>query len=187
MRKSILIAGLALMVFGVLLSAIPVSTPYSTEVPYDVAIPEYKSYLVGTIRTLGGPVRIGLEHRIVDVSIEYGLITHKLTIWNEEGQRFIYNYVTDYDLDWQQVQVGVRHETKYRAEIAYREEHPFAMVGIILFLIGIPSTVYGAAAKPIEVEYKPPTRPILCPHCQALLPEEGDYCIRCGRKIMRTG
>jgi len=182
-RKGILIAGLVLMVFGVLLSAIPVSTPYSTEVPYDVAVPEYKSYLVGTITTLGGPVQIGFEHRIVDVSIEYGLITHKLTIWNEEGQKFIYNYVTDYDLDWQQVQVGIRHETKYRSEIVYREEHPFAIVGIVFFLIGIPTTVYGAVSKPIEVEYKPPIWPTWCPYCRANLSETGNYCIQCGRKI----
>ena len=207
MKKDFIIAGLVLIVAGLVLGSIPIFTTYQVpvEVPYQyqtvqsyqVETPEYKNYLVGTIKTMTGSVRLLPEHRIVDISIEYGLSSAKLTIWNEAGQKFTYNYVTDYDLDWQQVQVGVKTETQYQTQTltAYstqyesrtRVDYPFSPAGWILPLIGIIVIVYGAASKPKPTPSvgAPLVRPTWCPHCQAALPEQGDYCMRCGRKIMK--
>jgi len=172
MRKSILIAGLVLMVSGILLAAIPVTTTHEEPVP------EYKRYLVGRIETLTKTVVIGPENRIIDVAIEVGAFFKKITLRNEAGQTFTYNWVRDYKLDWTDVHIGTRYETRYQVE------HPFIGIGMTSILCGIVLAIYGAVSKPIEVEYKPPTRPILCRYCRALLPEQGDYCIRCGRKIV---
>jgi len=180
MRKNVLISGLGLIILGLLISAIPSQTPYQRS--YQEAVPEYGYYFVGFIETSTSTFQILGLHRIVNYEFEREGGFGKLTIWNEYGQSLTFDDVTNYKLDWQRVEVGTKYETRY--ETIYVTEYSYAQWGSILALVGIPIAIYGAASKPVSVEYKPPSpKYLLCPYCQAVLPEEGAYCIRCGRKI----
>jgi len=180
MRRNVLIFGFGLIVLGLLISAIPSQTPYQRS--YQEVVPEYGYYFVGFIETSTSTFQIVGPHRIVNYEIEREGNFWKLTIWNEYGQSLAFDEVTNYKLDWQRVEVGSKYETRY--ETIYVTEYPYRQWGFILALIGIPMAIYGAISKPISVEYKPSSpKPLLCPYCQAVLSEEGIYCIRCGRKI----